>query len=410
MTTITVSTAVPSVTFSTTGLDVPDEADILAGRLTDLSTAIGGSLSQSLTTPQGQIASTETAIIADKNDQLLAISNQINPDYATGRWQDAIGRIYFMTRIAASGTVVTATCTGLVETVIPAGSIAQDAAGYLYYSLADATIGSSGSVSIEFQNQTTGPIACAIGTLTVIYKSVTGWSGITNPTAGVLGTDIEGRANFEYRRQQSVGANSSNTLGKMIAAILAVPDVVDAYVIDNKTGAAVATGSSSYSIPAHSYYIAVYGGATADIGTAIHNAAAPGVNFTGSSTYTVQDNVNYVYPYPTYTYNWVTPTAISVYVNVQLKSSTLLPSDISLQVQTAVISAFNGSDGGTRARIGSTIFAGRYYSGIYNIDQENVDILSVTLSRDNTTFSNSISFGIDEIPTLDATNIVVTLV
>ena len=28
----TISTAVPSVTFSTSGLDVPDEGDILAGR------------------------------------------------------------------------------------------------------------------------------------------------------------------------------------------------------------------------------------------------------------------------------------------------------------------------------------------------------------------------------------------
>ena len=35
----------------------------------------------------------ETAIIADKNDQLLSIVNGINPDYTTGRFQDAIYRI-----------------------------------------------------------------------------------------------------------------------------------------------------------------------------------------------------------------------------------------------------------------------------------------------------------------------------
>ncbi len=67
---VIVSTAVPSVTFSATGIAVPDEIDILNGRLTDLDTAMGGGMSKSLTTPQGQIAMSDTAIIADKNDNL----------------------------------------------------------------------------------------------------------------------------------------------------------------------------------------------------------------------------------------------------------------------------------------------------------------------------------------------------
>jgi uncharacterized phage protein gp47/JayE len=129
---VTVSTAVPSVTFSATGIAVPDEIDILNGRLTDLDTAMGGGMSKSLTTPQGQIAMSDTAIIGDKNDNLAWLVNQINPDFAEGRMQDAIGQIYFIDRIAAIGTTVTATCTGLVGTVIPANSIAQDSSGYLY--------------------------------------------------------------------------------------------------------------------------------------------------------------------------------------------------------------------------------------------------------------------------------------
>jgi hypothetical protein len=107
---VTVSTAVPSVTFSATGIAVPDEIDILNGRLTDLDTAMGGGMSKSLTTPQGQIAMSDTAIIGDKNDNLAWLVNQINPDFAEGRMQDAIGQIYFIDRIAAIGTTVTATC------------------------------------------------------------------------------------------------------------------------------------------------------------------------------------------------------------------------------------------------------------------------------------------------------------
>lgn len=194
---VIVTTSVPAATFSDIGLSVPDEKDILDGRLSDLDDALGGGMSKTLTTPQGQIAMSETAIIADKNDQLLSIVNGINPDYAAGRFQDAIGRIYFIDRIAAQGTTVTAIATGLVGTVIPAGSTAQDEAGYIYISLAAATIPGSQSVSIVFQNQTPGPIACPAGSLNTIYRAVTGWSGITNPAAGVPGNDVETRSNFE---------------------------------------------------------------------------------------------------------------------------------------------------------------------------------------------------------------------
>ncbi|MFO5973627.1 hypothetical protein ACLBSL_01965, partial [Klebsiella pneumoniae] len=154
----TISTAVPAVTFSTTGLDVPDEGDILAGRIADIGSAFGTAMSTNLKTPQGQLAVTDTAIIADKNDQLLAIVNNMNPDFSSGRFQDGIGRIYFLDRIAAAGTVVTATCSGVPGTVIPAQSYATDDNGYMYVSLAAGTIGADGTVKIEFQNLTTGPI------------------------------------------------------------------------------------------------------------------------------------------------------------------------------------------------------------------------------------------------------------
>ncbi len=406
---VTVSTAVPSVTFSDTGIAVPDEIDILNGRLTDLDTAMGGGMSKSLTTPQGQIAMSDTAIIGDKNDNLAWLVNQINPDFASGRMQDAIGQIYFIDRIAAIGTTVTATCTGLVGTVIPAGSIAQDASGYLYYSLADAVISSTGSVDIVFQNQATGPIACPIGALNTIYRAINGWSGITNSAAGVLGNEVESRANFEYRRKQSVAGNSNNQLGAIYANVLAVPGVTDAYVTQNNTGATVNKGHTNFPITAHSLYVAAYGGAAADIANAIFQKLPPGPPMVGNTTYTVVDDKNYIQPYPEYVIKWQTPSAVSVFVKVQLANNNSMPGDIVSRVRSAVLSSFNGEDGGTRARIGSTIYAGRYYSNVQAIDTENVDIFSITLSRDGTTYDTSISFGIDEVPTLDSSNILVTL-
>ena len=153
------STNVPAITWVNGSPVLPAEADILIGVQTDIDVAFGGGVNPSLQTPQGQLAQTETAIIGEKNNEIAYIANQVNPAFASGIWQDAIGYIYFMNRIQASGTVVNAVCNGAVGTVIPAGSIAQDVNGYLYASTSAATIPTGGNVTVQFQNQTTGPIS-----------------------------------------------------------------------------------------------------------------------------------------------------------------------------------------------------------------------------------------------------------
>lgn len=402
----TVSTAVPAVTFSLTGLDVPDEGDILAGRQADMGSAFGTALSANLKTPQGQLAVTDTAIIADKNDQLLAIVNNMNPDFASGRFQDGIGRIYFIDRIAAAGTVVTATCSGAVGTVIPAQSYATDDNGYMYVSLAAGTIGADGTVKIEFQNLTTGAIACPIGTLTNIYVAVSGWSSITNETAGVPGTDVEGRSAFEYRRRQSVARNAFNTAAAVRAAILEVEGVLDAYVIDNKEPNPVTEGSTNYTLLASSIYIGVYGGASADIAAAINKKLPPGTVMNGNTTASVYDTENYDPPYPRYGYKWQSLNAVNVHIKVEYEQNDGLPSDINAQIKTAVLNAFTGSDGGTRARCGARIYGSRYIGPIQSIDTQNMNVLSVQISLDGTTWSSALTIGIDQEPTLDASNII----
>ncbi|EIC83960.1 baseplate J/gp47 family protein [Serratia sp. M24T3] len=412
-TTTTVSTAVPSMTFSTEGITAPDLIDVLNGSLTDAQTAYGTDASTDLTTPQGQYAMVETAIVGDKNDQLLAFANMINPDYSSGRFQDAIGQMYFIDRNPATGTTVTATCTGLVDTDIPSGSYAQDTSGYIYYSTADATIGSDGTASVVFTNSSTGPIECAAGTLTTIYQAVTGWSGITNDAAGVLGSEEESRNNFEWRRRQMVTANSKNTIEALYAALLGITDVTDVYVFSNNTTTVISKGSTAVSIPVGTAYIAVYGGDSSDVADAFYNKLNPGCatecSTSNETSYTVTDDTNYTSNYPEYTYYWTVPTTIPVYVNVTLESNDYLPQDLTSSVQSIILEAFNGEDGGTRARIGSTIYAGRYYGGVQDIDQQNINILSIELSTDNSTFSTSLEFGIDEIPTLSSSNITVSL-
>lgn len=406
----TLNTAVPDVTITENGLLIPDVSDILSGRLTDMNASLGGGASQSLSSPQGQIAQSDTEIIAQVNDKLLCLFNQINPDYSTGRMQDGIGRVYFMNRISAQGTVVTATCIGKVGTVIPAGSSATDNAGYIYQSTDDATIPASGSVDVQFTNTTTGPIPCGAGELNQIYRAVSGWDSITNANPGVVGVDVESRIAFETRRKQSVARNSRNMDGSVLSALLETEGVLDAYVWSNRLGTAVNKGTTNFSVLEHSIYICVYGGSTADIAESIFRTYNGGANMNGDTTYTVYDNVNYQSPYPEYDMQWQTATPKRVYFKIILDASLNPPSDITTQVKDMVINVFNGEyDGIAKARIGATINSGKYYAPVISISPDTVGILLLQVSLDGTTYSPSVTMGIDQVPTIQASDITVTL-
>ncbi|WAH52628.1 baseplate J/gp47 family protein [Pseudescherichia vulneris] len=408
---VTVSTSVPDVTLSDIGIALPDELDILNGRLSDLDTAMGGGMSKSLTTPQGQIAMSDTAIIADKNAALAWLMSQINPDFASGRMQDAIGRVYFMDRISAQGTVVTATCTGLVGTQIPAGSVAQDSEGYLYSSLSSAVIPAGGAVDIQFQNQTPGPIPCPAGSLNTIFRAVTGWSGVNNLSAGAVGVDVENRISFEKRRQQSVARNGRNMDASTLAGLLAVDGVLDAYVWSNRTSATVNHGVTNFPVAPHSIYIGVYGGSDEDVAESIFETKNPGANLNGNTQYVVEDRQNYSAPYPQYTMQWQRATPVRVRFRVSIETNQNLPSDITQRVRAMVESVFNGEYTGiVKARIGSRINSGVYYAPVISVSPDYLNISSLLISTDGQNYLPSVTVGVDQMPTIQQTDIEVVMV
>lgn len=407
----TIQTAVPDVTITESGIAVPDISDVLAGRQTDMDNSLGGGSSNSLSSPQGQLAQSDTEIIAQVYDKLLCLFNQLNPDYATGRFQDGIGRIYFMDRISAQGTVVTATCIGKAGTVIPAGSSAVDENGFIYQSVNAATIPSTGAVDVAFVNNTTGPISCDAGSLNQIYRAVTGWDSITNASPGVVGVDVESRIAFETRRRQSVARSGRNMDAATLAALLAVSGVLDAYVWSNRTAATVNQGVTSFPVAPHSIYIGVYGGADSDVAQAIFETKNPGANLNGNTSLIVEDRENYSAPYPQYTMQWQRVSPVRVRFKVEIESNQNLPSDITVQVKNMIQSVFNGGYSGiAKARIGSRINSGVFYAPVISISPDYLNISSLQISTNGTDFHPSVTVGIDQVPTIQLDDIEVVMV
>lgn len=398
---------VPTVSFGPNGFVAPAESDILAGVQADMNAAFGGNLNPDLTTPQGQLASSLTAIVGDANDQFIALANGVDPAFAAGRMQDAIGRIYFLTRNPAQSTVVQAACVGLAGVVIPVGALAQATDGHLYACTLGGTIPVGGSVNLTFACVQTGPVACPAGSLNAIYQSVAGWDTISNVSAGVIGNAVESRADFEFRRQKSVAINAAGTLSAILAAVFAVPNVIDAYAEENPTGATVTIGGQA--LVAHSLYVAVSGGVAAQVAQAIWTKKDPGCAYNGNTTVTVYDpNPLYISP-PSYSVTFEIPPALPIYFAVSVANSPGVPANALALIQAVIQTAFAGGDGGPRARIGATIYASRFYAGIAALGTW-ARIIAVYVGTAPAPTLPDITVNINQVPTLDPTNITLALV
>lgn len=400
------TSSVPKIQFTPAGLVLPQESAILDGVYQDYNAAFGGNLNPALETPQGQLISSTTAIIGDHNNVFAEFVNQVDPDVASGVMQDAIGRIYFIDRHPATSTVTQCVCSGVIGTVIPQGSLITDQSGNICVSLEDGTFNSDGVATINFACIETGPIVIPEHSVK-IYRSVIGWENVDNPSAGITGSNVESRSDFEFRRRQSVALNAHGSLPSIYGAVFDLDNVLDVYAFENVRSTVASVGATNYQMQPHSIYVAVVGGDADDIAQTIWTKKNAGCDYNGNTQVTVFDD-SYSYPKPSYEVKFQRPALTPVLIEVQVAQNPLLPSNIDALVKAAVINTFNGSDGGSRARIGGTIFASRFYAGISKIDSR-VEILQVLLGLTSPN-ATSVALGIDQAPTISESQITVVQV
>lgn len=402
------STNVPPIQFTPAGVVLPSEAAVLIGVQEDYDAAFGGGLNPGLSTPQGQLATSTTAIIAEKNSEIAYMANQVDPQYSAGRWQDAIARIYFLMRLPATSTAVTCILGGLPGVVVPAGTFARDTSGNTYALLGSVTIGAGSTVSSSWQNVSFGPIPCPLNTLTEVYQAISGWDTIINPADGVPGQFVETPAEFELRRKNSVAVNARGSVPSLRASVASVVNVLDCYVIDNTEGTVVLTGSTNYPMAPHSIYVGVVGGVDADIAQAIWIKKDDGCSYNGNTAVIVFDTEGYEPPFPQYQVLFNRPRSTPVLFAVSLVNSAMLPSNIVALVKAAIIAQFNGTQTIGPARMGSAITGSNYYGAVIGV-APNVTVLSILVGLSTPTLAQVV-MGIDQSPVIDASDISVTLV
>jgi hypothetical protein len=400
---------VPALQITPAGVVAPDAVTIRAGVLLDENIAFGGDLDLvTPSTPQAHLADQLTDNINGANANIAYFVSQVDPATAEGRMQDGIGRIYFLDRNGATASVVIALCTGQPGVTLSAGALAQDDAGNLWQSIGPADFSGGGIASVQFACLVLGPVSLGIGELTKIAQLAPGWDAITNLGAATVGNAQESRAAFEIRRQESVASGAFGTPAAIRSAVWGVSGVLDVFAYDNFTNAVLNYGATNYPIAPHSVYVGVVGGDDQEVADAIWSKKDLGCDMNGNTSVTVQDTEGYSYPYPTYTVQFERPASLPILFSVQLASSSGLPADIVQLTKAAIIATFTGANGAQRARMGGIIFASNFYAAVAQIGAA-VSIIQIKIGTVTATL-DQVAIGIDQTPTLDESDIAVTLV
>jgi len=397
-----------------TGLTAPDTADIRDGVATDWAAAFFEAdqppLDTEPTTPAGQLIDGEVAEIEAKNAGMLYLSSMFNPYVSDGRWQDALGYIYFLQRQIDEPTVVTCQLTGLNGTVIPYGALVQSVTGDTLLCNSSVTIGqgfASGTAQTTFRVTTNGPIEIPPHAVTSIVTTIPGWDTVDNAAAGDTGCNMETRSEFEARRAASVAANAHGSTGALFGTLANIPDVLDVQVLEN-IGPNPIT-KFGVTVPGHGITVCIYGGEDDAIAEAIYRKKDNGADTGGNTqvTFTDADYHNAVYTF------WILrPTPTNFYINVTLGPGSAPTTEQIEALQQALYDDFYGmntTSGNARVGLASTVYASRFYCPAMSVDGiTNIQRIQIALG-DGAAFVDSLTINGDQEPVMALDNVQVIL-
>lgn len=390
----------------TSGVIIADTSETLTTVQNEFKNAFGQDLVVTPDTPQGVLITAEVLARDAVLRNNAALANQINPNLAGGVFLDAIMALTGTARDEATHSTVTATLTGVVGTIIPAGvTAATNPDGDLFELTATVVIGAGGTVSGEFQSVEFGPIAASAGTLTTIDSGVLGWETITNPDAAVLGQVEQSDQSARLLRKNTL-ALQGLSLAEAITSGLYATEGVKSLSFRENVADTPETIDGILMAP-HSIYACVDGGTDADVAATILRKKSAGADYNGTVT------VNVIEPASgqTYAVKFDRPTPIAIQARVTIKASSSITDPVAA-VKEAVLAFANGEleeePGFTVGNdVSSFELAGainRVYPTIY------VQKVELSLASPTVWSTDPITIALDEIATILSGAITVLIV
>jgi hypothetical protein len=387
---------------TSTGVIVPDTADVQAEVEQEYRDALGQSLIVTPNTPQGVLIAAEVTARMSVLRNNASLANQINPDIAGGVFLDALWRLTGGERREATRSVLSAVAlTGQPGTLIPAGSTALTTGGQRFATATDVTLGVGGTAVVDFVAENYGPVPAPSGSLTSIESAVLGWETVNNGTAAVLGRNRETDAESRRRRRDTLALQGVALPEAIISALYATEGVQSLQFRENVTDAAAVI--DGVNLVKHSIYVCVNGGTDADVAATLLAKKSLGCNWNGAVTVGVVDPVSG----QTYNVKFDRPTPVPVLARVTVRAGGV--ADPVGAVQDALVSYVNGNLQGEAGFVVGGAVSPFELAGAVNRETPGLYVqkLEVAPASSGVWQTTELAVAINEIATLDAGGVTV---
>lgn len=361
-------------------------------------------------TRQGQIIGQIAFALSQVDFSIIDMFNATDIYTAVGQQLDYIASNLNITRKQGQNSEVACVFTGTPGTTIPQGTKAKDIHGNQFTLKASVVITANGSVNGYMVAQDTGHLLIEANTVTQIVNAISGWDSINNPKPGVPGFSTETDDQFRKRYLESVFFNGRSNTDSIKAALLAIQSVKQAVVVSNDTNAEKTI--KNITLKPHSVCCVLLGADQASIIKAIAQKKPAGIDTNGNINGTLPQEYN-----NPIAVSYYEPTPVQIYINIELSiDDAYFPNNGVDAIQNNILAYFNATLNIPPNQfnhrgfgIGDDIVYTRIFTPINAVPGHDIQSLTIGTNRDQTE-AKDITINLNQYPTIEKENIIVTLV
>lgn len=266
------------------GLTLNTKQELLDELISSFQSIYGADINVGSNSPDGQSLDIYAQGNLDQQEFAKEVYNSFDPDTASGSvldsrcgWNGVVRKAGTRTTQEVEITTDRAlTLTGGEYTVV-------DDEGNNFILLSTEVFATAGTKSLIFQAENIGKIETLPNTITTPVTIVLGVTNINNPSGALtVGEDEEDDVALRIRRSKSVSNASIGYEDGLVGTLLALDDLIDVKVYQNRTNS-----TDSRGIPGHSIWVIVDGGQDEDIADIMSKKVNDGAGMKGTETYDV---------------------------------------------------------------------------------------------------------------------------
>lgn len=328
--------------------------DILSSKISTAKELFGEDIDTGDQTPLGKFIRINAYSEALIEEEIEAVYYARFPNSASGTSLDRLLVFGNLKRNPAEAACYSVLVEGRAGHTIPAGFLVGTDTELTFYTAEQVTIGDDGACEVKVACTEAGTVGNVnAGAITKIINPDINVSAVSGISCLEVGKDEESDADLRVRLKSAIAGSGSCNVNAIRAAILRVPTVKYAEVIENDTNEADSEGR-----PAHSFQCYVLGGEgyEKEIGEAIFSKRAVGVQAIGDKSVTITDASG-----KEKVVKYSPALNVNVNIRIQIKTSNLFASDGAQKVQNNVAEYINGLG------IGKTLVLSSIYGHIYKV-------------------------------------------